>query len=223
MNKHGWRMLSGFIMLVCIAVPYKIIRYIISYGDQFWNDLLWQPLLGKSLPLVGFILSIIVVYLIGAVNETKFGAWLHEKIISRVPIAGSLLSSFNPKSREVLQKAKGFILAPFWDGYRPAKLTAVLKKKSGYFGVVTYLTTPPTVQTLEDSTLIYALEIVEKDGIKYGVIPTDTSVRLELSAGTTVPADALANAEKIPLGKFLRSYQFINNGEKEAPKRTNNN
>lgn len=210
-------MLSGFIMLVCIAVPYKIIQYIISYGDQFWNDLLWQPLLGKSLPLVGFVLSIVIIYLIGTFNETKSGAWLHENILSRIPIIGSLLSSFNPKSREVLQKARGFILAPFWDGYRPAKLTAVLKKKKGYFGVVTYLTTPPTVQTLEDSTPIYALEIVEKDGIKYGVIPTDTSIRLELSAGTTVPADALKDAKKIPLSEFLRSYKFINNGEKENP------
>lgn len=218
MNKHGWRLLSGAIMVICLFVPYKIIQYVISYGDDFWNDLLWQPLFAKNLPLVGFILSIIIIYLIGAANETKWGTWVHENILKRIPLIGSLLSSFNPKSRQVLQEAKGFILAPFWDGYRPAKLTSVLRKKKGYFGIVTYLTTPPTVQTLEDTTLIYALRLETKDGTKYGVIPTDTSIRIELSAGTTVPENALETAEKITLGEFLRSYKFINNGEKETPK-----
>ena len=162
------------------------------------------------MPFLGFFLSIAVFYLIGTANETKWALWLREKLLNRIPVLNKFLSSLSPQTKKVIQESKGFFLAPFWDGYRPAKLTAVLKKKSGNFGVFCYLTIPPTVQVLPDSVIIYVLEKTGTDKKEIYLILGDTAVRIEFSAGTTIPENALEDAVPVTLAEFLRSKKLTN-------------
>lgn len=209
MNKHLWRVAGGFVVFITFYLPYKFSEYVVVSGDEFWNKILLEKVLGRGLPFAGFFISIILFYLIGAVNETRWGIWLREKILNRIPVLNKFLSSLNPQAKRVMQGSKGFFLAPFWDGYRPAKLMAVLKKKNGNFGVFCYLTIPPTVQVLPDSVIIYVLERIVVGERELDLIPGDVAARIEFSAGTTVPGDALTDAIPVTLAEFLFSRKFV--------------
>lgn len=211
MNKHLWRFAGGVIVFMTFYLPYRFGKYIVVSADEFWNKGLLEKVLGREFPFLGFFLSIILFYLIGALNETRWALWLREKLFNKIPILNKFLSSLSPQSKKIIQESKGFFLAPFWDGYRPAKLTAVLKKKSGNFGVFCYMTIPPTVQVLPDSVIIYVLErtMVNENEKEIYLIPGDTAIRIEFSAGTTIPENALEDAVPITLADFLRSRKLV--------------
>ena len=209
MNKHLWRIAGGAVVFMTFYLPYGFGKYIVVSADEFWNKNLLEKVMGRGLPFLGFFLSLALFYLIGAVNETRWALWLREKLLDKIPILNKFLASLSPQSKNVIQGSKGFFLAPFWDGYRPAKLTAVLKKKSGNFGVFCYMTIPPTVQVLPDSVIIYVLEKAMADEKEIYLIPSDTAIRIEFSAGTTIPENALEDAVPITLADFLRSRKLI--------------
>ena len=209
MSKHLWRLAGGAVVFMTFYLPYSFGKYIIFSTDEFWNKSLLEKIFRREVPFLGFFLSIALFYLIGAANETRIALWLREKLLSRVPVLNKLLSSLSPQSKNVIQGSKGFFLAPFWDGYRPAKLTAILKKKNGNFGVFCYMTIPPTVQVLPDSVTIYVLEKTMADKREIYLIPGDTAARIEFTAGTTIPENALENAIPITLADFLRSRKLI--------------
>ena len=71
------------------------------------------------------------------------------------------------------------------------------------------MTIPPTVQVLPDSVIIYVLEKITEDEKEIYLIPSDTAIRIEFSAGTTVPENALKDAIPITLADFLRSRKFV--------------
>lgn len=209
MNKHLWRTIGGAVVFMTFYLPYRFGKYIVVSADEFWNKSILEKVLGSEVPFLGFVLSIALFYLIGAVNETRWALWLREKLLNRIPILNKFLSSLSPQAKKVMQGSKGFFLAPFWDGYRPAKLTAVLKKKNGNFGVFCYMTIPPTVQVLPDSVIIYVLEKTILDEREIYLIPGDTAIRIEFSAGTTIPENALEDAIPITLAEFLRLRKFV--------------
>ncbi len=209
MNKHLWRIIGGAVVFMTFYLPYRFGKYIVVSADEFWNKSLLEKVLGSEVPFLGFVLSIALFYLIGAVNETRWALWFREKLLNRIPILNKFLSSLSPQAKKVIQGSKGFFLAPFWDGYRPAKLTAVLKKKNGNFGVFCYMTIPPTVQVLPDSVIIYVLEKTILDEREIYLIPGDTAIRIEFSAGTTIPENALEDAVPITLAEFLRLRKFV--------------
>ena len=209
MSKHLWRFAGGIVVFMTFYLPYRFGKYIVVSADEFWNKSILEKILGRELPFLGFFISIALFYFIGAANETRIALWLREKLLNKIPILNKFLSSLSPQAKKIIQESKGFFLAPFWDGYRPAKLTAVLKKKSGNFGVFCYMTIPPTVQVLPDSVIIYVLEKTTEDEREIYLIPSDTAIRIEFSAGTTIPENALKDAVPITLADFLRSRKFV--------------
>ena len=209
MNKHLWRIAGGAVVFLTFYLPYRFGKYIVVSADEFWNKGLLENVFGRELPFLGFFISIALFYFIGAANETRWAIWFREKLLNKIPILNKFLSSLSVQSKNVIQGSKGFFLAPFWDGYRPAKLTAVLKKKNGNFGVFCYMTIPPTVQVLPDSVIIYVLEKIKADEREIYLIPSDTAIRIEFSAGTTIPENALENAVPITLADFLYSRKLV--------------
>ena len=71
------------------------------------------------------------------------------------------------------------------------------------------MTIPPTVQVLPDSVIIYVLEKITADEREIYLIPGDTAIRIEFSAGTTIPENALENAVPITLADFLRLRNLV--------------
>lgn len=202
MRRFTWPIFIGFVTVMMVVLPLKLAWMLIAYFDTFWNSILWQPFFGKSIPLGGFLLSLVIFYAIGKASEKNWGIWLREYLADHIPIFGRLLSAFNPKTQRVLERANGFIIARYLSEWRLAKLMQVLPTKDGYFGVAAYLTVPPTPQLIPEDSPIYVLG--EEDG-SYSVIPTEIALKLELSGGTAVSEDCLKNAVKITLGEFIRS------------------
>lgn len=210
MNKHLWRFAGGAVVFMTFYLPYIFGKYIVVSADEFWNKVLLEKIWGRELPFLGFFLSVAIFYLIGAANETRLAIWIREKLLIRIPVLNKFFSFLSPQAKKVIQESKGFFLAPFWDGYRPAKLTAVLKNKHGNFGVFCYLTIPPTVQVLPDSVIIYVLEKITAGEKEIYLIPSDTAIRIEFSAGMTISEDALKDAIPITLADFLQSKKLTN-------------
>ncbi|QQG45662.1 MAG: hypothetical protein HYW89_01955 [Candidatus Sungiibacteriota bacterium] len=215
MRKYTWPVFVGFITLLMLLLPIKLVGVIVTYFDDLWNVTVWQPFLGRSLPLAGLIASVVIFYLVGKLAETKWGIWVNENILQHIPILGGFLSSFNPNTKKVLEETNGFIIARYLSEWRPAKLMSVLKKKDGYFGVVMFFTFPPTPQFIPDDSPIYVLENPEG---KYDVIPNRVAFKLEVSAGTAVPENCIEGAVLTTMGEFIRARNLI-----RKPNPTSNN
>lgn len=211
MNKHIWRVVGGLIRVALVYLPIKLIIFIVSQFDDFWNVALWQKLWQKDFVVLGFLFSLGIFYFVGFLTETRLLKWL-DWLLGKVPVLGPLLTSFNPRTRELLKKSKGVIIANFNTGYQVAVLTAVHNTKEGYLGSVLYGTFPPTRQLLNEKSRIYVLEIMDENGGKrYEMIPARVALQQELSSGMTVPAEAYENAVEISFGEFVRSGALLNN------------
>lgn len=226
MNKHVWRILVGVFVVFTPFLLYKALRFVVSYGDSIWNDLFLQKFWFKDVPFVGFLLILLILYCVGWFKETKVGTWLHEKFIERIPIFGKIFVSPNVQSQEVLRRINGFVFGPIFDGYRPARITAVFRIKDGRVWVtLTFPMFPVAMsQSYPGHAVIYAIERTVKGDRRLEPVPeimtrelnngftvfsTEIGLRLEFTGGTTVPENAFINLSPVTLEEFLKSQHLL--------------
>lgn len=221
MNKHIWRIIVGGLLVFTPFLIYRVIRLAVEAGDDIVHEIIFGPLGVKSIPVVGFLLLLGIMYAVGWAKETKAGVWLE-----RIPWVGKLFVSPSKESQEVLSRIKGFIFGPIWNGYRPARFSAIFPlRRGGWWVQLTFVGFPlPITQGYPSEAIIYAIE--KRNGAKrdfdaipeeleeafrrgrFTVFTTEVGLRVEFTAGTTVPIGALFDLAPIALGDFLRSQGF---------------
>ncbi|MDO8500158.1 MAG: hypothetical protein Q7S66_05930 [bacterium] len=226
MNRYAWWFSKGLIIVLPVFILYVFSKSIIEYGDAIWNKILFQPFFSRDIPFLGFILSIVALILIGLVSETRFGKGVQENLISRIPVVGKMFTSLSPKSQQAVRKVNGFIFAPIWGGYRPARVLAVFPiGNGGHMAQLWFPIIPPTTQVYPDSTIVYAIRrrvgevslvnsLADSEFVnEYAVFPTEIGLRVEFSGGTTVPERSFIDLVPVTLGEFLHSQHLVNGSE----------
>lgn len=218
MNKYTSTFIYGLILSFLLSILYWLSLKLAAL-DTAWNIYFWIPLFGIKIPFLGIALSAIFIYMLGAVQKTKSWIWIGKKVLSHIPIIGKFISfAITPRSREVLEKINGCVLAPFFVGgeygtkeaFKPAIITAFFKTRYGYEVWLEYLSLPfPIGIPLEGTSIIKVFKKESAGKVSYSAIPTELAVRLELTGGTTVAEDALETLDRISLQDFLHSQNLI--------------
>ena len=211
-KKHVWRVLNGGIDLAPVIIGAWIIRLVVSWGDNFWNTILFLPLFSREMSGAGFVLSILFLYMVGALRETRAGKWFRFSVLGRIPFVGEFFKISGGETSKIFQADIGYVSLPLYNGgYKPGKITAVQKIKDGSYVVMAgFLMIPPLTISLRGSQEILALEKETEDGRKvYLGYPFDVAVQIEFG-GTRLAPDALKDCVWVAFEEFLRSQNFLN-------------
>lgn len=212
MNKHIWRVVGGLIRVVLICLPVVLFVFIVSYFDQFWNKTLWQKLWQRDFVVVGFLLSVVIFYLVELLAETRLLRWV-DKLFGHLPVIGSLITVFSRVSY-IIKHSKGASYVEYNSAFQIAFLCSVHKTKEGYLGTILYGNLPfPNEQLINEKTRIYALEIIREEAVYYEMIPTEVALNHLLFLGLATPAGTYKNAVEISFGEFVEKGSFLENNE----------
>lgn len=209
MDKHFWHFFNGCVIVLPLIIFYKFLRFMIEYGDKIGNDILFYPILSRNIPVAGFLISVILIYSVGLIKITKWGIWIHNKIIGSIPLVGKVFTAPTAASQILLRHMNGFVYAPIQDGYRPARFTAAFRTKNGSWWTILFFPMLPTgtTQAYPDSVIIYAL----KTGKTYSVFSTETGLRAEFTAGTTVSEKSFQDLVPVTIKEFWETQCFADN------------
>src|SRR3972149_2859378 len=103
--------IAGLIVLLPGAIPFGIIAWLFRIVDSFLGWLL-PPLVGRPIPGVGLVASIVVIFFIGALATNVLGRRLvefFEGLMLRIPLARSIYSATKSISDTIfLQRRAAF-------------------------------------------------------------------------------------------------------------------
>ncbi|HEY6102954.1 MAG TPA: DUF502 domain-containing protein [bacterium] len=87
--------IAGLIVFLPVAITFSIIAWLFRVVDSFLGRLL-PPLVGRTIPGVGLVLSILVIFFIGALATNVLGrrvVGFFESVMLRIPLARSIYAA----------------------------------------------------------------------------------------------------------------------------------
>lgn len=186
--------------LIETAVLFLILglNFIWKFYDSFYGDILVQPIMGRRIPWIGFILSTAIALLLGYIAETNKGWDLISRCLRKIPLMEHLVNLVDQWKRFSKHAYKhGVVLAPYY------------RKDSTFWpGIVTNLV--PT----EDDGLLVTVTFAKITGPEPSMLTEEEKIFLSLTpreAFAYVLSGGLAlklyrrKLKKTTLGQYIRS------------------
>ena len=190
----GRKLRAQFLMGLLVSIPIIIIIWILylifSAVDSFLNPLI-EPIMGHTIPGLGFGIMIVLIYLIGVVADNFIGKKLihyGERLLNRVPLIRQLYSG----TKQILESFSG----PTKAGYMEVVLVEFPRVGMRAIGFVTNETSDESgtklfhifVPTSPNPTSGF-LQIVEEDKITRTKMSVDDALKVVVSAGRMTPGE----------------------------------
>ncbi len=103
--------IAGLIVFLPVAITFSIIAWLFRIVDSFLGWLL-PPLIGRDIPGLGLVASVVVIFIIGALATNVLGRRLvgfFERLMLRIPLARSIYSATKSISDTIfLQRRAAF-------------------------------------------------------------------------------------------------------------------
>lgn len=212
MGKHKGRMLYG----CAFWIPLFLIAFVgynaVTAPDKFWNDLFFRPVIQRELPLLGFIITVGIIYLTGALFEIPWGRRLIMIFFGYIPLFGKLIALQGSFSSTLHTLKSGCVCIAFTGEtpFRSAAITSIRKTKYDYLVTVAFLGLIPDVRQIKPSATVFAREVIENGHTKYRLYSLATALQLEFGAGITLAENALGDFVEVSLREVLKSEGYIN-------------
>lgn len=159
MKKWIDRFFMGYVIQIPFIVVVALFAFAWRFLDSFYNQFLFEPILGRRFSGAGVLLSALLAFILGYIAETKRGWILMSRVFNVIPLASGVTSMVEQwKLLRELAKAQGFILAPYYPGrFWPAVVTNTLAVEGGtYLITVVFFDLPlPKPFSLEEDERIY--------------------------------------------------------------------
>ena len=185
------KFVAGLIVLIPIVLTVKALWWLFSYMDGLAQPLAMR-VVGRPIPGLGFVTTIVVVFLTGLLfSAGPFKKLLDgiEDFLDNVPLVGTVygttkkvLSGFgNPNAENAFQR---FVLAQLPGRTTPGFLTGTftLQRRSGEKYELCTVYVPTNHLYVGDVVVLPAEDVIETD------LSVEDGVSLILSAGSSVPA-----------------------------------
>ncbi len=189
--------ITGLLILVPLAITAWVLNIIISTMDQslLFVPERWQPhnLIGFDIPGLGTILTVLIVFLVGALANNLIGNYvvrLWEKLLHRIPVVSSLYGSVKQVSDTLFSSSgnafRKAVLIPYphADSYTIAFLTGTPggDVKNHLVGDYVSVYVPTTPNPTSGFFLMMAREkVVELD------MSVDAALKYIVSMGVVAP------------------------------------
>ncbi|MBI3975703.1 MAG: DUF502 domain-containing protein [Armatimonadetes bacterium] len=102
-------LITGLLVILPVAVTYLVLRWLFITLDAMLQPL-FRALLGRTVPIVGFVAGILLILLTGVVASNVLGRRLIarlDQLILRIPLARTVYSSIKPLSQRMLEDRRG--------------------------------------------------------------------------------------------------------------------
>ncbi|MEW6066974.1 MAG: DUF502 domain-containing protein [Nitrospirota bacterium] len=187
------RFLAGIIVLIPITLTVLIIKWLFTIVDSLLEPL-YQNILGYHVPGIGFVSTIILIFIIGFISTNVFGKKViqyFEKIMLKIPVFKSiyvsikqLVDAFSPESKSSSFKKFVIVEYPRTGVFAFGFLTkecALKKEKDGSESCMKIVYIP--------TNLIYFGEIAifRSEEVYATHIPVEEGIKIILSGGIAAP------------------------------------
>ena len=182
--------LAGVLVTIPLGATILILAWIFTTIDNILQPVI-RGILGYRVPGVGFVITIVLIYLVGVIASNVFGKRLiqyGESLLSRIPLVRplytgikQLLDSFSKpgKSRFMQAVLVEFPRKGIWTmGF----ITNESSAESGEKRLNVFIPTSPNPTS-------GFLEIVKEDDIIRTNIPVDAALKMIISAGRVAPEE----------------------------------
>jgi uncharacterized membrane protein len=184
------KFVAGLLILIPIVITVQALWWLFSYVDGFAGPLAVR-LVGHEIPGVGFVVTLVVVFLTGLVFSAgpfKLLLDTFEDLLENVPVVGAvhgtikkvLNSIGSPRSRGAFQR---FVLARLPGRTTPGFLTGTftLRRRDGTLEKLCTVYVPTNHLYVGDIVVLPVADVIET------AISVEDGVSLVLSAGAAVP------------------------------------
>ena len=182
--------LMGLLVSIPLIITIWILYWVFSAVDNFLNPLI-EPIMGRTIPGLGFGIMVLLVYLIGVVADNFLGKRLikyAESLLARVPLVRQLYAGI----KQILESFS----KPSKAGYMEVVLVEFPRVGMRAIGFVTNETTDESgkklfhifVPTSPNPTSGF-LQIVEEDKITRTKMSVDDALKVVVSAGRMLPSE----------------------------------
>ena len=182
--------LAGILVVVPIGATLWILLWIFTVFDGILRPYV-ELILGRTVPGVGFVITIVLIYLIGAVVSNVLGRRLFhfgESLLAKVPVVRPLyasikqiLESFSVTGKSGLGQTV-LIEFPRKDIWTVGFITNEVLLQSGEIRLNIFIPTSPNPAS-------GFLQIVKEDEVIRTDIPVDQALRMIISAGKVSPEE----------------------------------
>jgi uncharacterized membrane protein len=186
-----WRQFfTGILTIIPLAITVLVLRYVFETVDNVLNPaVVW--IFGRQIPGLGFVATIILIYLAGVVASNIFGKrlirWV-ESLIGKIPVIKQLYGGI----RDITDSLHNVGQAPFlqvvlveWPRPGMRTLAFVTKEITDKNGKKLLIVLIPSVPNPVGGFL----EIVHEENVVHTDISVNDALKLMLSMGKVVPQD----------------------------------
>ena len=182
--------LTGILAVVPLSVTIVVLIWFFTTVDNYLQPVI-KPILGRSVPGVGFAVTIVLIYVVGVIASNVLGKRLisyGEFLLAKVPLVRPLYTG-------VKQLMDGFSVSGK-NGFMQTVLIEFPRKGTWTIG---FLTNEMLTQSGERQLSIFVptvpnplggfLEIVREDEVIRTDIPVDVALKMIMSAGKISPKE----------------------------------
>lgn len=161
MKRWKDRLLTGYLIQVCLMIIFLIVSFIAEFFDSFYNRILIKWMIGKKVPAAGFALSLIIALLVGTLADTKIGWMIISRFLNSNPVTRWIINAVEQwKIFIMIAHEQGVILANYYrkEMFYPGIVTGVQPtNQKGNLITVTFGDLPiPRPFFLSEDEIIYS-------------------------------------------------------------------
>lgn len=195
--------LAGLLVVVPIAITIWILYEGFSWIDNFLQDAVIERVFGHPIPGVGFGVTVVLIYVVGAIASNVVGRRMirfGESLLARVPIARNIYTGV----KQILDSFS----APNKTGFMQVVLIEFPRKGTRTIGFITNEETGESgkkllnifIPTSPNPTSGF-LQIVEEDEVIRTSISVDNALKMVVSGGRISPREVQDKILAISEGK----------------------
>jgi len=182
LNRHIGTFLTGISILLPIGISIYVVYFVFNFIDKLTGGIIYW-LFGSNMPGVGFITTIVLIYILGMLTKSIVGRTFInkvDKIFLRIPLIQHLYSAIKGLSNSLLKKEKV--------SFKQTVLVPFPSKESLSIG---FVTSDETIKENKISVFIPTvpnpttgfLILVDKSSVEYLPLSFEEAFRLILSLG----------------------------------------
>ncbi|MCK4535742.1 MAG: DUF502 domain-containing protein [Desulfuromonadales bacterium] len=199
--------LTGLLVVVPISLTFLVVRWIVTFMDQFLGKFLpaaWQPdqLFGFRVPGLGLAATLLLILLIGVLTANIFGRKLvnfYEHLVNKIPLVKGIYGLFKQVADTVISRDKGAFRKVVLLEYPRRDIWAVAFVTGVSEGEIQEITSERLVNifvpTTPNPTSGFYILVPEKDLIELDM-SVEEAFKLIVSGGMVTPPDRRGQIEK---------------------------
>jgi uncharacterized membrane protein len=219
--------LAGLLIVIPLGITVWILYQGFSWIDNFLQDAVIERVFGHPIPGIGFGITVVLIYIVGAIASNVFGRRMiryGESLLGRVPIARNIYSG----TKQIMESFS----APNKTGFMQVVLVEFPRRGTRTIGFITNEQTDESgkklinvfIPTSPNPTSGF-LQILEEEEVIRTTISVDAAIKMVVSGGRMSPDEVrdkllIAREQAAALDSAIRAVDLPHGGKEVVGRKT---